>query len=137
MKTRDKIISGMVVIGITTAGVAGLITPDISKCLDRDGVEVKSPIEELVINTEIVGRIVEANRICFKTKADYETLRNDRIGKYKIKEGEERLKWLLSDEGKELDDILTHEIQKKGTIQIPSVKEGDDIFQIIINKLQL
>lgn len=136
MELKNKIISGLVTLVIAGAGVSVGVD---NACIDENGVTM-FPAEELVLReidqSSVVDSAKEVGTICFQSKSDYETYRDDRIDTYLSKSEKDRELWKLTGDGQTLDDVLTHEIEKLGKISFP-VKEGEDIFLLIINKLKL
>jgi len=121
-KIRNRILAGIATLGIA----AGTAVGTDSVCFDAKGVSL--------LPAEIV-KIQEA-RVCFKSDQDYVTFKDDRVNKYLAKGSEARALYLFSDEGKELVGVLDHEIKKRGVIDLGQVSDGDDVVQLIINKLQ-
>ena len=130
MTTKNKILAGLAALGIAGAGFYGVD----NACLDKDGITM-FPAVELTLRENVEGKDFEVGKICFSKKADYEVFKTDRINSYLAKSKDDRALWLLSEEGQQLDDVLTYEIQKIGTIELPPQKEGDDVFLQIIDKL--
>ena len=135
MELRNKIIAGIASLGILGVGVATGVD---NACIDKNGLTM-FPAEELVLReidqSSVVDNAKEVGTICFQSRSDYETYRDDKVSTYLLKSEKDRELWKLTDEGQTLDDVLTHEIEKLGKISFP-IKEGEDVFLLIINKLK-
>ena len=138
MTTKNKILAGLAALGIAGAGFSGVD----NACLDKDGITM-FPAEELTlreyIRDEIRGteEIIETGKVCFKNEGDYVVYREYHVDTYLGMTNEDRALWFLTDEGSALDDILTHEIKKRGTVSFPYNEKTDDVFLKIIDELKL
>lgn len=132
MTTKNKILAGLAALGIAGAGFSGVD----NACLDKDGITM-FPAEELELREELNGEIIETGKVCFKNEGDYIVYRGYHVDTYLGMTNEDRALWFLTDEGSALDDILTHEIKKRGTVSFPYNEKTDDVFLKIIDELKL
>ena len=115
MESKNKIIAGLVALGIL------------------GGTTVVALNENCAFDAE--APIIREQKVCFKTKQDFKKYKDARVDQYKNKSGEERGAYLLTDEGREMIDILDYEIKKKGTINVGKVGKDDDLILKIINTI--
>jgi len=120
---RNRILAILATLGIVGAGVVGAK----QVCVDSESV-VMFPAETLVLREFADDRVLEVGEICFKDRRDYETFKDDHIDAYVGEKPEERAKYMLTNDGRMLGDVLTHETQKLdgGIVQFP-LSSGDDM----------
>lgn len=123
-----KLLIGAAVLGSVTFTSAALT------CRDDKGLTFL-PAQEVVIREMEGSAVVKVGKICFKEEADYQAEKTALIDAYKIKTPEERFEF-LKNEGGRLDDFVTHEIEKLGTIDIENFTEKDDVLLRAIETLE-
>lgn len=131
MEIRNKVIAGIGTLGVV---VVGAVAPSVT-CVDEKGLMLL-PATELVLREQSAGEVVETGQICFKTEKDYEALKTLRISDYLSKSNNQRAQYIMTEEGMQIDDIITHEVQKLGEVSF-KLKKGDDMILKYIQALNL
>jgi len=135
MELKNKIIAGVTILGIAASAVGFSVK---GTCIDANGLTM-FPKEIVTMREKKGEKVVEVGKLCFKQTKDYETVAKDRIDTYlSLKDGMEKREYISTEDGALLDDILTHEIEKRegGKIALDGVKKGDDLALKIIEFLQ-
>ena len=115
MTVKNKIITGLIGLGIAS------------------GTAVVALNEGCAFDAEVLT--VREQKVCFKTNLQYRQYKDARVNPYKNKTDEERGKYLMTDEGREMIDILDYEIKKKGTMSLGKVSKDEDLILKIINAI--
>lgn len=112
MELKNKIIAGLSGLGLAaTVAVVGLD-------------------QACVFDAEVLN--VEENKICFDTKADYKTYKDDRILLYEL----DTPYFLWTDKGTEFMAVLNHEIKKKGKLNVGKLDKNKNLLDKIVKLIK-
>ena len=105
---KEKIITGLGLLGIATTAFS-----------------VVALEKACIFDAEVLP--LEEGKICFDTKKDYKTFKDDRIAKYKIEPA-----YLWGENGDELLAMLMHELLKKQDGTLQNITDETELMEELI-----